>query len=125
MRRILKRTLILIFVLLIAISTVSFGLEVDVSGMQKEKRYRIKEFNFFGIKLLYGDEMFFSGENDNVSAKQKNTNNIMIAGISLALVMNLSSAFISVNSSDPFLYISSDQYWSTLSISFTPVFLNV
>ena len=87
MRRILKRTLILIFVLLIAISTVSFGLEVDVSGMQKEKRYRIKEFNFFGIKLLYGDEMFFSGENDNVSAKQKNTNNIMIAGISLALVI--------------------------------------
>lgn len=60
---------------------------IKLNPKYDEKEYKEREINILGIKLIYEDEVFFSGENDSISEEEKKTNNIIVGGFSVALVI--------------------------------------
>lgn len=88
MKKVFKKIfLILTLIILILGSTKAFGLQVDTNKKEENKQYKQREIDFFGLILVYNDEMFFNGEETVVSLKQQNFNNYLIAGTCGVLVI--------------------------------------
>ena len=60
---------------------------VVLNPKQDESKYKEREVNILGFKLIYEDEILFNGENNSITEKQKDTNNIIIGVFSVGLVV--------------------------------------
>ena len=60
---------------------------VVLNPKQDESKYKEREVNILGFKLIYEDEIMFSGENDTITQKQKETNNFIAGFFSAALII--------------------------------------
>lgn len=92
MKKVLKK-LTLIFIitfLLITSFVISFGMQFNINSQEANKEYKNKDFAINGIDNIFftfHDELFFNGENTEISNEQKNFNNYLVIGVSIALII--------------------------------------
>ena len=80
----------LIILILISNFILCFGVEFDINAQEQGKEYKKRKFTVNGVEdtiLTYNDEIFFSGENKNVTDNQKKLNNYIALGISIFLIV--------------------------------------
>lgn len=80
MKKILK-------IMCIFIAIVASILIVIPTANGVEEKYQQKSINIFGLTIWYQDKIYFNGENDVVTQEQKDTNNILVGGFCVFLII--------------------------------------
>ena len=94
MKKIIKIFIIIIIILMLFAfynSNATYNnqdkFSVTLNSKKDNNEYKKREINILGINLIYEDEIFFTGENNEITDKEKNTNNIIVGVFSIALVV--------------------------------------